>query len=224
MPGNHPLQQNQYIGCFNRAVSMKNVALPRIVIDDAQNTQFAATLGVVRNEIPRPHVVLVFGLLRQTRGQTAAALSRFGRRYLQSLFAAYALHLFLVYPVAHFTQHLIDYFVAKSRVLPRQANDCSLQQLLLFRHRLGAVAQGRAVESQPSPYGPPGTRQSSLNFFGDATLSLRAQMFFSKASSRAFIFRSWSASFFLSSVFSLPSSFNLRASFTFVPPYLLLHR
>ena len=98
MPGNHPLQQNQYIGCFDRAVSMKNVALPRIVIDDAENTQFAATL------------------------------------------------------------------------------------------------------------------------------SLRAQMFFSKASSRAFIFRSWSASCFLSSVFSLSSSFNLRASFTFVPPYLLLHR
>ena len=196
MPGNHPLQHNQYIGCFDRAVSMKNVALPRIVIDDAENTQFAATLGVVRNEIPRPHVVLVFGLLRQTRGQAAAALSRFGRRYLQSLFAAYALHLFLVYPVAHFTQHLIDFFVAKSRVLPRQANDRSLQQLLLFRHRLGAVAQGRAVESQPSAYGPPGTRQSSLNFFGDATLSLRAQMFFSKASSRAFIFSSWSASSF----------------------------
>ncbi len=52
MPGNHPLQQNQYIGCFDRAVSMKNVALPRIVIDDAQNTQFAATLSPKRNPTP----------------------------------------------------------------------------------------------------------------------------------------------------------------------------
>ena len=127
-------------------------------------------------------------------------------------------------PGSPFHPALIDFFVAKSRVLPRQANDRSLQQLLLFRHRLGAVAQGRAVESQPSPYGPPGTRQSSLNFFRRRHAVAPGSDVFSKASSGAFIFRSWSASCFLSSVFSLPSSFNLRASFTFVPPYLLLHR
>ncbi len=75
MTGNHLLRQSQHNGCFDCTISMKHMALPPVFIDDAEDPQFAASLSVVRNEVPCQYVILVFGLLRQTCRQAATALA-----------------------------------------------------------------------------------------------------------------------------------------------------
>ena len=141
MPGNHLQQQREHIVRFDCTVSMKHMALPRKFVDNAENAKFTASLGVIRNKVPGPHMILVFGLLRQACGQASAALSRLEWWYLQSLLTAYALHLFLVHPVAFFAQHMGNLLVAIGRMLSRQAHNRSLKQSLPIRPRLGAVAQ-----------------------------------------------------------------------------------
>ena len=76
MPGNRLLQHSDHIGYFDCPVSMKHMAVPRKFVDNAQNAKFTAPLSVIRNKVPGPHMILVFGLLRQVCGQISAAFSR----------------------------------------------------------------------------------------------------------------------------------------------------
>ncbi len=91
-----------------RFARVSSPAAPRY-IDDAENTQFAATLGVVLNEIPRLHVIPVFGLLRHTRGQVAVVAFEVFTAILAVPLSGVCAVLFLVYLGDYFTQHLIEF-------------------------------------------------------------------------------------------------------------------
>ena len=60
MPGNHLLQHSKHIGCFDCPLSMKPMAVPGKSVDNAQNAKFTAPLGVIRNKVPGPSMILVF--------------------------------------------------------------------------------------------------------------------------------------------------------------------
>ncbi len=112
----------------------------------------------------------------------------------------------LVRAVAKRPQLCRDLLASKRRMLPRKADDLRLQQALPLGLGLRAIAERRAADPQPPARGSPGTRQRGLDLRRNPAPALRAQRFSSSAISRAFVLSSWSASSFLSSVFSFSRS------------------
>ncbi len=130
----------------------------------------------------------------KARAEPLPPPARAARRHLQPLLPADALDQLLVRAVA------------KRRMLPRKADDLRLQQALPLGLGLRAIAERRAADPQPPANGSPGTRQRGLDLRRNPAPALRAQRFFPSAISRALVLSSWSASSFLSSVFSFSRS------------------
>ncbi len=188
------LQRGQRVGGLDRPVGMDAMALASAFAYQVEGPQLASPLGVVRDEAPGPDAVAAKRLPRKPRAEPLPPPARAARRHLQPLFPADALDQPLVRAVA------------KRRLLPRKADDLRLQQALPLGLGLRAIAERRAADPQPPANGSPGTRQRGLDLRRNPAPALRAQRFFPSAISRAFVLSSWSASSFLSSVFSFSRS------------------
>ncbi len=142
----------------------------------------------------------------KARAEPLPPPARAARRHLQPLLPADALDQPLVRAVAKRPQLCRDLLASKRRMLPRKADDLRLQQALPLGLGLRKVAERRAADPQPPARGSPGTRQRGLDLRRNPAPALRAQRFSSSAISKAFVLSSWSASSFLSSVFSFSRS------------------
>lgn len=80
--GDDLLKQFQDIDRFDRPVGVDAVAFPRILIDEVENAQFPTPLGEVADEVPRPDMIAMAGLLWKPSGEPLTALSRLGWGHL----------------------------------------------------------------------------------------------------------------------------------------------
>ncbi len=201
------LQQGQRVGGLDRPVGMDAMALASAFAYQVEGPQLASPLGVVRDEAPGPDAVAAKRLPRKPRAEPLPPPARAARRsLLQPLLPADTLDQPLVRAVAKRPQLCRDLLASRRRMLPRKADDLRLQQALPLGLGLRAIAERRAADPQPPANGSPGTRQRGLDLRRNPALPLRAQRFSSSAISRAFVLSSWSASSFLSSVFSFSRS------------------
>ena len=90
------LQKGQHVGCFDRPVGMDAMALAGVFVYQIERSQLAPSLGVVRDEVPRPDVIAANPLLRKARGEALSPPARAARRHLQPFLPADALDQFLV--------------------------------------------------------------------------------------------------------------------------------
>ncbi len=200
------LQRGQRVGGLDRPVGMDAMALASAFAYQVEGPQLASPLGVVRDEAPGPDAVAAKRLPRKPRAEPLPPPARAARRNLQPFLPADALDQLLGRAVAKRPQLCRDLLASKRRMLPRKADDLRLQQALPLGLGLRKVAERRAADPQPPARGSPGTRQRGLDLRRNPALPLRAQRFFPSAISRALVLSSWSASSFLSSVFSFSRS------------------
>ncbi len=201
------LQRGQRVGGLDRPVGMDAMALASAFAYQVEGPQLASPLAVVRDEAPGPDAVAAKRLPRKPRAEPLPPPARAARRsLLQPLLPADALDQPLVRAVAKRPQLGRDLLASKRRLLPRKADDLRLQQALPLGLGPRKVAERRAADPQPPANGSPGTRQRGLDLCRNPAPALRAQRFSSSAISKALVLSSWSASSFLSSVFSFSRS------------------
>src|SRR5450631_450819 len=214
-------------GCFkhgdgihgpDRPGRMQRQALPRMFIEQCQNAEAAAVVGLILNKIPAPYLP-GFGCaqsLHRTQPHPAHPLLLFP--HLHSFHPAQALHPFGINDQPSAAQQRRDAPVAIARVLLTQFKHLSADSPPPQTHRAWPIkTRTRQINCSA------GLRRAAQTLFHTTlyrpTPARRAYHFFAFTSFKIWICTAWSATSRFKRPFSSSSPRKRRASSTSIPPY-----
>ena len=150
----------------NLPIHMDTQALPGILIDDIEHSQFAPSLRRVMNKIPRPDMPTMLTLGRKTRRFALSPALGLFRRHRQSKLSPQPLNVTSPHLPALLLQQSCDLRISQLRMLIGFPAQSSLQLCLpgtrFFRPiRVGATIQPKMPADPLVPYIDP-RRQASL--------------------------------------------------------------
>jgi len=186
-------------------------ALPGILIDDIEHSQFAPSLRRVMNKLPPPDMPSLLTLGRKTRRYALSPALGLFRRHRQPKLPAQLLNDTSPHLPALLLQQPRDLRISQLRMFIRFSSQGSLQLchpgIRFFRPiRVGATLQSKMTAGRSSRATPPGDK-----LFCYLSLVSGAYSFFSRASFNSSLPSISSASIRLSRAFSLWSSLSCLA-------------
>ena len=206
-----PLELPTNIAGTDPTIHVDEMVLPGELVDDRQHLQSTAPDGAVVDEIPGPDMPSMLRLRREPRARSSPASLRFALRNPESHLTAQSLHHALADLPALILEQPGDLRVAPLAVFARNTPHRRPEAHHPRVRLQGLVAHGRTVQAEVAaglPLGAPSFLDEAL---GDLPLVSRAHSFFSSASCRISIPRTWSATIFLSRAFSRSNSFSRLA-------------